>query len=978
MPLSPRSFVRLAALAIVAVACTADRINAPAATAVDAPLAALMAPDVPQLVITEIMPDPSRVGDNVGEWFEVFNGGETDVDLKDYWIYSGPNVTTPERHRIATSVIVPAGGLVVLGNNTNQSTNGGAPVAYAFPGTAGQSGAITLNNSNTDWLSLRMPDEATVLDYVSYSQRDATGNLVTGGSSFSPSAGISRVLVDAAQDNAQIAASANWINTPVGTTYGLGDRGTPGLGQYQVLPPGEVVAVEVAPSPAAVTPGGTRQLSATARDANGRFPQTIYTWSSANQTIATVSNTGLVTGVAEGSTTITAKAANGVPGSATVNVQPPVAAALSISINFPDTLPVGYTKPAFATVRDAGGTIIPTPKLTWTSGNPDAFTIDSLGYITALAVGQGSVSATAPNGVTGSWFAPFVIIPADAPNAAVYRDHLAFGTPEGDNVMKKRQFALSYSPTRGGPNWVSWNINATQFGAARRCDCFTADVTIPGGAYRVVDFDYRNSGWDRGHMVQSESRTATNQENATTFLLTNILPQAGENNQGPWSRHENYLNDLAREADKEIYVVAGGLYSAQPATLKGEGKVQIPKSTWKVAAIMAAGSGPGDIRSAADVELSAIEISNEASPGIPIVGIRNNPWEQYRVTVDMIEAATGYDLLANLPDYIEKALEKGDRAPVAKLVAPSNGVEGSQLPFDALQSSDPDPGDVLTYEWDFGDGTTATGVNPTHVYSDNGNYTVTLRVIDRDGADAIATQKVAVANAAPVIASFDVSSLVSARAPATVSVGYTDVGSADTHVLSVSWGDGSTSSIAGREGLAEARHSYAAAGFYTVTVTLTDDDGASASRTATEYVIVYDAAAGFVTGGGFVGAGGGLLKGNQKATFTASLRFADGDAPEGHVNVNVLGRQIDFKTDAVEWMVVRGNQAFIKGVGTIADQSGSYQVLLALVDGGSDDKVRIRIWNDAGTVYDNQPGAAIPTPATTSLGGGNVTVHRAQ
>src|SRR5678816_208904 len=114
------------------------------------------------------------------------------------------------------------------------------------------------------------------------------------------------------------------------------------------------------------------------------------------------------------------------------------------------------------------------------------------------------------------------------------------------------------------------------------------DRQLPSDVYHVVDFDYRNGGYDRGHMVQSESRTTTDQENAATFLLTNILPQGAENNQGPWSKFENYLNDQARALNgvatkHEVYVVAGGIYGTSPETLKGEGKVAIPDYTWKIA-----------------------------------------------------------------------------------------------------------------------------------------------------------------------------------------------------------------------------------------------------------------------------------------------------------------------------------------------------------------------------------------------------------
>jgi DNA/RNA endonuclease G (NUC1) len=214
---------------------------------------------------------------------------------------------------------------------------------------------------------------------------------------------------------------------------------------------------------------------------------------------------------------------------------------------------------------------------------------------------------------------------------------------------------------------VSWNLDASDFGAAPRCNCFSPDPTLPADVYHVVDLDYRNGGYDRGHMTQSESRTDTDQENAATFILSNILPQAAENNQGPWSQFENYLNDIARSG-KEVYVVAGGIYAASPATLKGEGKVAIPDYTWKVAVITdARATKAGDIHSTAALQVIAVKMPNLTSGGgaTSAVGIRNVPWQTYQTTVDAIEAATGYDLLSALPDDIEPIVESNDRPPVA-------------------------------------------------------------------------------------------------------------------------------------------------------------------------------------------------------------------------------------------------------------------------------------------------------------------------
>ncbi|NAS23276.1 PKD domain-containing protein [Herbidospora sp. NEAU-GS84] len=91
----------------------------------------------------------------------------------------------------------------------------------------------------------------------------------------------------------------------------------------------------------------------------------------------------------------------------------------------------------------------------------------------------------------------------------------------------------------------------------------------------------------------------------------------------------------------------------------------------------------------------------------------------------------------------------GNRAPVAKATAtPSDGLGPLEVHFSSLGSGDPDEGDDVTYLWDFRDGTTSTEPGPTHTYTTNGVYDVTLTV--SDGAKSTqATVKVTVGNRRP-------------------------------------------------------------------------------------------------------------------------------------------------------------------------------------------------------------------------------------
>lgn len=238
--------------------------------------------------------------------------------------------------------------------------------------------------------------------------------------------------------------------------------------------------------------------------------------------------------------------------------------------------------------------------------------------------------------------------------------HLAMGIPtdvdpSDDLLLIKPQYALSYNKKRNDPNWVSANLNGSYFGDAPRFSGkFIADDTLPAGFYRVKHDDYTNSGYDRGHMVRSEERTRDDEDNRSTFLTTNLLPQYHDLNAGPWLRLEEYCQALAQKQNKELYIVAGGVFASNPPTI-GKG-VAVPDATFKIVVVLDRNQGAEDVTT--KTRVIAVKMPNQK-------GIQANGWGEYRVSVDALERETGYDFLPDLPESVQRVIEaKVDDGPV--------------------------------------------------------------------------------------------------------------------------------------------------------------------------------------------------------------------------------------------------------------------------------------------------------------------------
>jgi endonuclease G len=298
----------------------------------------------------------------------------------------------------------------------------------------------------------------------------------------------------------------------------------------------------------------------------------------------------------------------------------------------------------------------------WRPSEATFYIINSSGS-PALTVRQYGISGDIPIASTYKTYGSSDGLTTPPPPPPPIQDnHLTMGNPSSatadtnfplNYLMDKPQYALSYNRDKGEPNWVSWHLDPNWLGSAPRQNDYRADPAVPAGWYQVQGTDYSGSGFDRGHMCPSGDRTDTIPDNSATFLMTNFVPQAAANNQGPWNDLEIYCRGLVSQGN-ELYIIDGGAgtggtgVNGFASTIAG-GHVNVPAQTWKVIIVLPQASGDDVARVTTSTRTIAVIMPNSQSI--------NSDWKTYRVSVDQVEALTGYDFFSNVPTATQAVIE---------------------------------------------------------------------------------------------------------------------------------------------------------------------------------------------------------------------------------------------------------------------------------------------------------------------------------
>ena len=263
---------------------------------------------------------------------------------------------------------------------------------------------------------------------------------------------------------------------------------------------------------------------------------------------------------------------------------------------------------------------------------------------------------------------------------------MALGNPSGattdpsktnNYLIARSQFTLSYNGFHHQPNWVSWSYSTGDSGSSGRTDAWSEETALPAGYYRVGTATFGSSfgeSWDRGHMCPSADRTASVADNEMTFRMSNMIPQAAQNNQGLWANFENYTRGLASDGD-EILIICG------PAQFTGNripNQMSVPGLVWKIIVEVpnAASTTPAHQRVTTNSRVIAILTPN-TSTGL-------GTWESYITSVEEIEEITGLNFFSNVnpavATYLKNVVDTGtgpNKPTVITSFSPPSGPAGT-------------------------------------------------------------------------------------------------------------------------------------------------------------------------------------------------------------------------------------------------------------------------------------------------------------
>ncbi|MEI6434836.1 MAG: DNA/RNA non-specific endonuclease [Bacteroidota bacterium] len=257
------------------------------------------------------------------------------------------------------------------------------------------------------------------------------------------------------------------------------------------------------------------------------------------------------------------------------------------------------------------------------------------GSISNLSAQEGTKTPDGTNLKRSSYYGVQSTIPSYKRVNPDFKDLELPCSAEGDEIIRHTGYTLSYNIEHKQARWVAYKLTAEETRpAVKRNNRFIPDPEVLTGS--ASNNDYKNSGYDKGHLAPSADMCYSIVTMQESFYLSNMSPQKPGFNRGIWKELEAQVRQWAID-DSIIFIVTGGVLAAGMPAI-GSNKVSVPKLFYKV----------------------IIDFHGDVPKGIGFVipnDKSNKRLQSYTVTIDSVEVLTGINFFCRLPDDMEKKIE---------------------------------------------------------------------------------------------------------------------------------------------------------------------------------------------------------------------------------------------------------------------------------------------------------------------------------
>lgn len=206
----------------------------------------------------------------------------------------------------------------------------------------------------------------------------------------------------------------------------------------------------------------------------------------------------------------------------------------------------------------------------------------------------------------------------------------------GGQLIRHLGYTVSYDADYKTPQWVAWTLTRSEAaGTEPRAKKFRPDPMIRGA--KAYTTDYKNSGYDRGHMAPAADMKWSEQAMEESFYMSNVCPQNRNLNRGDWKDLEDKTRDWAQRYGA-VSVAAGPIYTSRRPLRIGANRVAVPDAFFKVLLV----------NYPRNPQAYGFVFANKAG---------SHPLTYYQLTVDDVESLAGMDFFPALPDEIEQRIE---------------------------------------------------------------------------------------------------------------------------------------------------------------------------------------------------------------------------------------------------------------------------------------------------------------------------------